>query len=103
MSLAINPDRVFGVLLADGWHEVQQGSFYFDAYEFVDEDGDPVLSGGSVPGVPATGASWIDPKHTAVTGIVRFYCPVTSILAVKELVPQVVREYCAATPEKMIR
>jgi hypothetical protein len=63
------------------------GSFCLDAYEFVDPNGDLYLPVGSAQGVFA-GASWISPKHTAVTGGVRFCCPLTSILAVKELVPR---------------
>lgn len=35
MSLAIDVDRVSGVLLADGWHEVGGRSFGMDAYEYL--------------------------------------------------------------------
>lgn len=43
-SLAIDPDDVTEVLLADGWHEVDKDSFDLDAYEYIterttDEDG----------------------------------------------------------------
>jgi hypothetical protein len=86
MSLAINVDRVEAVLLADGWHEVSLNdksvsSFTLDAYDFIRpvEGKDPIvlLSGGTVAGVPSTGASWVEKG-------VRVACPVTAVLAVKE-------------------
>ena len=86
MSLAINVDRVEAVLLADGWHEVSLNnesvsSFTLDAYDFISpvKGKDPIvlLSGGTVAGVPSTGASWVEKG-------VRVSCPVTAVLAVKE-------------------
>jgi hypothetical protein len=85
MSLSIDIDRVSDVLLADGWHRVifQNGesTFLIDAYEYIQrrEGGDPeiLVGGGSVPGVPSTGASWIDAKAKRT-----MTCPLTSILAV---------------------
>jgi len=35
MSLAIDIDKVATVLLADGWHTVEDDSFDIDAYEYV--------------------------------------------------------------------
>jgi len=35
MSLAIDIDRVTAVLLADGWHQVEEESFVLDSYEYV--------------------------------------------------------------------
>lgn len=60
MSLAIDPRRVTGVLLPDGWHIVLDRSFGIDAYEFVEPSTDPdrsgtVLHGGERPGASATG------------------------------------------------
>ena len=41
MSLAIDVDKVGGVLLADGWHKVRwqdgRSTFDIDAYEYVRE------------------------------------------------------------------
>ncbi len=92
MSLAVNVDRVFSVLLGDGkWHAVDfddQGvsSFDLDSYEYIrpyphDRTKDSVLlSGGQAPLVPATGATWkIKGRSEIVT------CPITSILAVMVL------------------
>lgn len=76
MSLEIEVDRVMSVLLADGWHDVAEKSFEIDAYEFI--HGEAIrLSGGQAKGVCSTGVTW--------TGIdcVEFYCPLTSVLAVK--------------------
>jgi hypothetical protein len=81
MSLAIDVDRVTHVLLADGWHKVQGRSFDLDAYEYIqksDEEPIPLLRGGSVTGIPSTGACWNE------AGDVRLSCPLTSILAIKE-------------------
>lgn len=33
MSLSIDPREVTAVLLADGWHDVEEGTFEIDAYE----------------------------------------------------------------------
>jgi hypothetical protein len=87
MSLVINTDNVWEVLLADGWHKVEplddgddeQSSFNIDAYEYVEGTGRDrlvVLGGGRCAGVPSTGASWQEKD-----GVVSI--PVTSIIAVK--------------------
>lgn len=80
MSLAINPANVTGVLLADGWHDVEPGSFAIDAYEYVEPDGFVALGGGTVAGVPSTGFAFAlaAEDQFGITG------PLTSILAVRE-------------------
>jgi hypothetical protein len=77
MSLHIDVDSITDVLLADGWHVVADQSFDLDAYEMLHGDY-PVLRGGTVDGVPATGATWIDENDN------RFWCPLTAILALKK-------------------
>jgi len=76
MSLAIDINKVDMVLLVDGWHEVANASFDLDAYEYAHEDR-TLLEGGSIPGLPTTGATWTEPDGTVIA------CPVTSILATK--------------------
>ena len=76
MSLAINVDLVTHVLLADGWHTVHGDSFDLDAYEYMHEK-NPIVKGGSVAGVPSTGAVWLESDGT------RIMCPLTSVLAVR--------------------
>jgi hypothetical protein len=46
MSLALREQDVVAVLLADGWHEVEPGSFFIDAYEYIHDDGS--LSAGGI-------------------------------------------------------
>jgi hypothetical protein len=83
MSLAIDPDSVTHVLLADseGWHEVDHGTFDLDAYEYVIahegplESGD-ILHGGGQSGVCATG-------FTFRSGMYRVSGPLTAIVAVR--------------------
>jgi len=95
MSLAIDPNEVTAVLLADGWHEVQVlgdnswSSFDLDSYEYVDAQSDPdrdpiVLVGGGQSGICSVGFTFrelVDENGT------RRYCtvmgPLTSILAVR--------------------
>ena len=60
MSLAITMEKVIAILLADGWHSVQKGSFILDAYEFRDEGGCHLVKGGSVEGICSTGAEWLE-------------------------------------------
>jgi hypothetical protein len=89
MSLAIEVDYVTGVLLRDGWHEVVDGSFRIDAYEYIHRDrpermlnpDDILVGGGRIPGVSSTGAAWSEAGGTCVA------CPVPSILAVKYRYP----------------
>ena len=73
MSLDIDVEKVTGVLLADGWHNVTSKSFILDAYEYSH-----AFHGGGQSGVCATGASWKE-----AGGSVVLYCPLTAILAVK--------------------
>jgi hypothetical protein len=86
MSLYINVDKIKGVLLADGWHKVHKDSFDIDTYEFFIPDGpDPnhhqlLLGGGEEETIPARGAMWVEEKD----GLVTIFCPLTSILAVKQ-------------------
>lgn len=86
MSLAIDPARVSAVLLADGWHNVdpipgrlsdRTSSFTLDTYEFV-EDNHVLFNGEKAPTLSAMG-------FTFRQGEVRFYGPITSILAVKSV------------------
>ena len=77
MSLNINVASVESVLLADGWHRVLKGTFLVDAYEYFD-NGDLVLGGGRVQGVPSTGAAWTESEDGTTVA-----CPATAILAVK--------------------
>ena len=91
MSLEIDVDKVTDVLLADGWHKVGKSTFAIDAYEFIQRRGegrDPIMlvSGGSVQGVPSTGATWLDAKTKSYVS-----CPLTSILAVMQGESQTVR------------
>ena len=87
MSLAINVDQVYAVLLADGWHECDmwkdgRSSFMLDAYGYTEprEGKDPFicLGGGVEKLVPATGFCF-EESHVRVCG------PITAILAVKEV------------------
>jgi len=64
MGLHIDVRDVTSVLLADGWHDVEPGTFTLDAYEFADTTPDeyanatddrPLLHGGGAAGVCATG------------------------------------------------
>ena len=89
MSLAIDVDLVSAVLLADGWHVVDDESFTMDAYEYLWYANDEirrrsepmVLHGGGGSGICATGFEFKEG-----TALVRG--PLTAILAVKqELAP----------------
>jgi hypothetical protein len=76
MSLAINPELITKILLADGWHEVEPNSLIIDAYEYV-EDGVFLFGGSSTNSLTDTGASWREKDGTRVD------CPMTAILAVR--------------------
>jgi hypothetical protein len=79
MSLAIDVDNITHVLLADGWHEVQDASFGIDSYEFMSRQGmgnSPMLGGGQEKHVAASGFSFTEGDHI-LSG------PLTSVLAVK--------------------
>lgn len=80
MSLVIDTRRVIRVLLADGWHDIKQGSFDLDAYEFMDGYDDynqPVVifKGDQSASIPSTGFTFIEDG-------VRIDGPLTSVLAV---------------------
>lgn len=84
MSLGIEVNEVVSVLLADGWHEVHDSSFYLDSYEYIEShpDDDPArkmvyLNGGQEPLVPATGFTFREAGGTWMFG------PLTSIVAVR--------------------
>ncbi len=74
MSLAIDPEKVVEVLLADGWHRVLE--FHVDAYEFVDGD-DFVLHGGGRGGICSAGFSFRESDETWISG------PLTALQAVR--------------------
>lgn len=90
MSLAIDVDKVKAVLLADGWHEVQNDSFALDSYEYLwsgrhgwtvadayEHDREPmIMHGGGASDVCATG-------FTFQNGADRLGGPLTAILAVR--------------------
>jgi hypothetical protein len=81
MSLAIEFDYVKSVLLADGWHDVDENSFYLDAYEFVwgvDPEGKPnVIHPAGSDGLSTKGFAFIDDEGTRIFG------PISSIIAVR--------------------
>lgn len=86
MSLEINIQRVTAVLLADGWHAVDPGTFDLDAYEFMyphpnpDRDDIYVHLGGK-SGVCATGYTFTE--ATGEHGGQAVFGPLTAILAVR--------------------
>lgn len=90
MSLSIDPKRVRAVLLADGWHAVQQGTFDLDDYEYVQ----PGPSGGSGAklaaggdnGLPGIGFTFteVDSANGAARPVGRVSGPLTSVQAVRE-------------------
>ena len=102
MSLAIDVDLVTHVLIADGWHTVEERSFTMDSYEFMwsgapgktvadlqrDDDAggrtyrDPmVLHSGGNSGVCATGFSFKEEGSGWMSG------PLTAVLAVRHSAP----------------
>lgn len=83
MSLAIDVDHVTEVLLADGWHQVLDGSFTLDAYEYLwysagNPDEAQILHGGGNSGVCATGFGFKSSDGW-------LYGPLTAIQAVKQI------------------
>jgi hypothetical protein len=84
VSLRINTNEVWEVLLADGWHEVglmEDGtsSFEIDAYEFYEgrKEPDIVLRGGEEPLVSAAGFTFDEKGGDTISG------PLASVLAVR--------------------
>lgn len=75
MSLAIEASKVERVLLADGWHRVEPGSFGLDSYEYV--DGNETIHKGGASGIAAVGFSFRDNASKAIMA-----GPLTSVVAV---------------------
>lgn len=69
MARKIDADNIIAVLLADGWHEVAEGSFYLDDYEFYRKHWASQPSGD-----PPPAASWKDSNGY------RIVCPLGSVL-----------------------
>ncbi len=69
MSLGIRTGEITAVLLVDGWHDVLDGTFGIDTYEYV--DGDYIVHSGREPGF-----------GFVATGDEIVYGPLTAILAV---------------------
>lgn len=88
MSLAIDTDKVVGVLLADGWHGVAAKSFDIDSYEFLyyhnpSDPSDFMMShGGGQSGVCASGFMFTE-TYEGTSGGAKVYGPLTAILAVR--------------------
>src|SRR6516225_3089935 len=89
MSLAIDIDKVYEVLLPDGkWREVADQSFEMDSYEYLraseakvgDHNESVRLGGGQEKLVPGTGARWTERDSKGNER--RVFCPVTAIQAV---------------------
>jgi hypothetical protein len=74
MSLDMDVNTVERVLLADGWHKVENNSFDLAKFEFMRDGRSPL------EGAPSPGATWRE------TGGIRIACPLTAILAVKTAV-----------------
>jgi hypothetical protein len=83
VSLAIDVDKVVGVLLADGWHGVQDASFTLDSYEYIwHDDPDDPRHRELVHG--ATGCRFLERLDEVIE---RFWTsgPLTAILAVRHV------------------
>ena len=75
MSLAIDIGRVTAVLLVDGWHEIRDGTFNLDTYEFQQGDASVHAEGDS--GISGTGFSFKSGADEFMAG------PLSAILAVR--------------------
>lgn len=87
MSIAIEATNVRRVLLADGWHTIEHGSFTIDSYEFIQPRGDYdpiVLHSGGQSGICAAGFSFEESREGDET--VWTSGPLTAVLAVEEIV-----------------
>jgi hypothetical protein len=84
MSLAINPERVIRILLADGWHDCADASFDLDAYEFIEQYDKgktrTIFGGGQDKQVPSTGFVFTDTESGN-----QLFGPITSIIAVETI------------------
>lgn len=79
----IDVDRVTAVLLADGWHEVENKSFVIGSYRFGELIGtDDQLNYEDVTTPDRNCASWSEEDEWGCRDVVS--CPLTSILAVRE-------------------
>ena len=85
MSLHIDPAKVVGVLLADGWHDVADASFTLDSYEYVEDD--LVLHGGGQSGVCAAGFAFTEASvpGPSFDGRRLIAGPLTAVLAVERV------------------
>jgi len=81
MSLAIDINKISDVLLVDGWHDIKEGSFSIDSYEylfFYKGDDATIVHEGGQSGVCESGFVFTDRgTDNCVAG------PLTSILAIK--------------------
>jgi len=68
----IDADNIIAVLLADGWHDVAEGSFYLDDYEFQRKHWAAQPAGDAPPA-----ASWKDSNGYRIS------CPLGAVLAVR--------------------
>ena len=55
MSLYIETEKITGILLSDGWHEIVPGSCGHDAYEYI-QDGRHLAQ----PKAETTGLGWAE-------------------------------------------
>ena len=82
MSLAIDIDKTTRVLLADGWHTVDEHSFYIDSYEYLwhheGHNSPDLVHGGGSSGICAAGFGFLDSETQEL-----MFGPLTSILAVQ--------------------
>jgi hypothetical protein len=75
MSLHIDTQDIFEVLLADGWHQVEDESFILDAYEFHQSDFEFI----GIFEHGMAGARWMEKGREGIF----INCPISSILAVR--------------------
>lgn len=87
MSLTIDINTVYAVLLADGWHDVAtlpngDTSFHIDSYEYL--SGDPndagylvILGAGTEPLIPTHGFEFAEGNGGHIAG------PLTAIIAIR--------------------
>lgn len=87
MSLAIDCEKVIGVMVQGQWFDVAPGSFVLDAYEFVEEYEDEdahgkahretILLGGTVPGISSMGCAWTG------TDKLHYACPFPNVQLIR--------------------
>ncbi len=81
MSLNVDVGQVTAVLLADGeWHQVEDRSFYVDAYKYVRVASgmERMLAFLRKKIVPTNGATWTENGGEYIV-----FCPITAIQAVR--------------------